>query len=185
MFRDHGIASREKEIAQLRDALAESKERNEDLQEDLEEAQTKSRRSNWFKDWLAHRREVKSRRRSYGRRFSFNRVFNVHVAFMALVFLGITGMIGVGVYQYFTDIQEGVVTSKAYHPPETVCTTDENGYTSCTTYPEHWTVDIAYEGQTATWGVSHGEFNELDRGEWYCYTDLLHSAEDCHGEPSD
>jgi len=86
------------------------------------------------------------------------------------------GMIGLGIYHYATDIQEGVMTSKAYHPPQTTC--DDDG---CTTTPESWTVDIAYEGQTATWTVDEAEYHRLQRGQWYCFTDLFHSGNNCHG----
>jgi len=179
MYRDPTLAAKEKEIARLRDELARAKADDEEMFEKVRKAEEELRRTKEKKASLKH--SLSRRHFSMPAMPSIPAMPSFHNLAIGGIFLFIVGMIGLSVYQYFTDIQEGVVTSKEYHPPETRCTTDSDGHTSCTTYPEYWTVDIAYRGQTATWSVSEGEYNQLDQGDWYCYTDLIHDASDCTG----
>lgn len=198
-FRDNALASREREIARLREELEKARSNDGDLEKQLAEAQLeleiekakggKIRR--FFNEWSKSRekkRIAKLSRRTFKPSRpaapswrSRRRGPGSHAIFLGLLLFAIVAIMGLNVYRYFTDIQEGVVTSKAYHPPETHCSTDKDGHTSCTTYPEHWTVDIAYEGRTATWTVSEGEYRQVSQGDWYCYTDLFHEVESCHG----
>lgn len=188
-FRDSNLASREKEIARLKAELEEARANDEELEKKLAEAEAdleiERSKGGRIKRFFDERRKARMAREEAkmfrGRRRSFFSGFNMHTAFIGLVILFMVGTIASSIYHYATDIQEGVVTSKEYHPEETVCTTDSDNNVSCTTYDEYWTVDIAYEGQTATWRVSRAEYNRLHRGNWYCYTDILHSADDCHG----
>lgn len=165
MFRDPHIAAQEKEIARLRDELAKAKADDKAMARKLMEAEAKLRRE-----------KAKPAKNPFPRfsrpRWNFPRFHLIHWLIGAFV----VAFIAYSVYHYFSDIQEGVVTSKEYHPARTTC--DDDG---CTTYPEHWTVDIAYRGQTATWSVDESEYNRLRRGQWYCYTDLFHSQSNCDG----
>lgn len=183
MFRDPTLAAKEKEIARLRDELEAAKADDAEMLSKVQKAEEELRKERAKKkrkfSWPSFRGRPKRRRNHFS---SFGRAWTFHKLFIGAVVVLMIGMIGFSVYHYATDIQEGVVTSKAYHPPHTTCTTT-NGTTTCTTHPEHWSVDIAYEGRTATWPVSEGEYLGLHRGQWYCYTDLFHPANDCQGSP--
>lgn len=191
MFRDPTLAAKEKEIARLKAELEEARANDDELEKRLADAETdleiERAKGGHIKRFFAERRknrQAREERRMFRRRrSSFFSGWNMHTTMIGLILLVVVGMVGVSVYQYFTDIQEGVVTSKEFHPEETICTSDSDGNVSCTTYDEYWTVDIAYEGRTATWRVSQREYNSLRRGQWYCYTDILHSASDCEGAP--
>ena len=188
MFRDPTLAAKEKEIARLREELEAAKADDAELLTKVRKAEEELRKERAKKNekkfsWPSFRRRPKTRGHdwsSFDR--SFGRAWIMHKVFMGIVCALILGVMGMSIYHYATDIQEGVITSKAYHPPETTCTTTD-GRTTCTTHPEHWSVDIAYEGRTATWSVSESEYNKLQRGEWYCFQDMFHSASDCQGEP--
>lgn len=201
MFRDENIARHERELAELRTKLDAERERAERAEaiakrvaereaaekarEEMDDAERKLR-GGWFKQWLDSRAE---RRRE--RSPSFGHVwgsagystFDRSKVIPAIALLLIIGVFSFNFYHYCTDIQEGVVTGRDYHPPHTSCTSDSHGHTSCTTYPESWSVDIAFQGQSATWSVSEGEYNRLRYGDWYCYSDLFHSEDNCHGRP--
>lgn len=206
MFRDEGVARHERELAELRDKLEAERERAERAEEaarragaaetaarsraEMAEAERKLR-GGWFKQWLDRRAERKRERLSwvgpsslgYGWGTAGRRHIALPHVMMGFAFLAVVGLIALNIYHYCTDIQEGVVTGRDYHPPHTSCSTDSHGHTSCTTYPESWTVDIAFEGQSATWTVSHSEYERTAYGDWFCYTDVFHSHDNCHGRP--
>lgn len=172
MFRDNKIAHYEKELLQLREELRAARADDEEMERRLREAEGKLRKAK-------EERKPFFRRSSHPRRRLLSRL-NMHSLFIFGIIGTVVVLLGMGIYHYFTDIQEGVVTGKDYDPPRTVC--DDDG---CTTYPESWSVTIGLDGRQAVWSVSEGEYNRLRRGDWYCYTDLLHSAADCHGPPAE
>lgn len=159
MFRDPHIASQEKELARLREELRRVKSDDEEKLRKLQEAEAR----------LAKEKAQKKRR------FKWRLPTDLHMLHVIGFVLALC-MIVWGVYHYFHDIQEGVVTSKEHHPARTICNDD-----GCTHIPENWTVDIAYRGQTATWSVSEDEYRRLRRGQWFCFSDFLHPRSNCHG----
>jgi len=178
MYRDPTLAAKSKEIARLREELKKAQENDGDLERQLAEAEAA----------LAKARAKKPRKPARQYRAEFNEAYRSftrgmpnlsHSLLVCLLFF----LLGFCVYRYATDIQEGVVTSKAYHPPQTTCTTTD-GVTTCTTSAPSWSVDVAYEGRTASWHVSHDRFNSLQQGEWFCYVDIFHSADKCRGNPT-
>jgi len=192
MFRDETVARHERELAELRNKLESERARAEKAEAEAAKARAlaeeteaeRKLRGGWFKQWLDRRAERKRNYDPYrpGIFSGFRRLSLVHIL-MGLGALLFAGFIILDVYHYCTDIQEGVVTGRDYHPPHTSCTTDSHGHTSCTTIPEHWTVDIAFQGQSATWSVSESEYNRIHYGDWFCYTDMFHSEDNCHGRP--
>lgn len=161
MFRDPHIAAQEKEIARLRDELHQAKSKDELTARKLKEAEEKLQR------------KEKRKKRFNPERWHFPRLGRIHWGVIAILTL----LIGWNIFHYFGDIQEGVVTGKEYHREVTTC--DGDGI--CSTIPEHWTVDIAYQGQTATWRITREEYGTLRRGQWYCYVDEFHSRGTCDG----
>lgn len=181
MFRDPHIAAKEKEIAHLRDELdkAQAKEKaNIERLQKADEELTKARQQK------TSRRTSPIPQPAPGRIPGINKTFralkykilNSHPIFW-LILAAFVAFGGIQLFYYFTNIQEGVVTGKAYHREVTVC--DADGF--CTTTPEHWTVDIAYEGRTATWQVRSHTYNSLRRGHWFCYVDSMHPRSACKG----
>ena len=175
MFRNPHIEAKEKENAELRDKLEEAKvseQKKSQRLEKVEQELAEFRQSKRPKSKPIPQPEP-GRIPSYRKwKFSLLRIPWPFLA-MGLIFLGLTIWWG---FHYFTDIQEGVVTSKEHHPIRTIC--NDNG---CTTTPESWTVDIAYQDRTATWSISEDEYNHTQRGRWFCYTDMLHPRNNCGG----
>jgi len=181
MFRDDNFASQERRIAELEEELSRVKAGNQENLKKLQTAQEKQRKA---QEALRKERTKRIPKGTFRDRlpslpklrWSFPLPFTIAAMFVLACFC----FVG---YHYFTDIQEGVVTGTEYHPPHTDCTTDSDGHTSCTTHPESWSVDIGLAGRSASWPISHEEYRQLRLGQWYCYTDLFHSEDDCHGPP--
>jgi len=103
--------------------------------------------------------------------------------FIALTILTIVGCL---VWQEFYAERDGYVVGKNYYPEHESCSWEEtctgSGSTrSCTsnyvchTVPPQWTLDIAYQGNSATWSVSESDYEATQYGEWFCARDLLHT----------
>lgn len=79
----------------------------------------------------------------------------------------------------FYDIRDGYVTDKDYTPGywSTDCTGSGSSRSCSETYhPPTWSVTINFEGDSAKWEVSEGEYNQISYGDWYCARDFLHEA---------
>lgn len=100
--------------------------------------------------------------------------------------LGIGISIGFAVWHEFEDPRDGYVTGKNFYPEHESCGWEEECTGSgrdrsctdvyrCHTIPPRWTVDIGYQGTAATWDVEQDDYNHVERGQWFCARDILHT----------
>lgn len=83
------------------------------------------------------------------------------------------------------DIREGYVTDKTYTPgywSETCSGSGSERSCSSTYHPPTWSIQVSYDGDAATWGVSQSDYNNIRYGQWACMPGFDYR---CHGEPRD
>lgn len=170
-------------------------ERDEEL-DDLEKNLFKE---SWFSRKLREHQEKKDRReaeklrrqgtmRYRGPSRSWFDSFDLQGSLAGLlifaVFALVVFVICNSIWHYFNDFQAGTVVDRERIPGHMSCSTDSKGHQDCHWVPESFHLTIQNEqGETATWGVTSGEYHSVDHGDYFCYTDLFHDADGCTPPP--
>ena len=209
-FRDNRMALEEREKAELRDRLeAERIERDrlEKVNAQLEAAAKqaafeKQMGGGWFRrkvdsvyDYFERRRvgSLQWRQEGLEKRLMTNRSYYQRDPFrgpsifrnggwwkIGLVVVFLVGAIGFYVHHELYDLREGFVTSKSYVPGHWSSSTDSHGHTTSTYHPPQWAISVTYQGDTGSWSVSEGAYNNLRYGQWACMPSFGYR---CQGEP--
>lgn len=167
-----------------------SKAENEEIEKELARLSATGRFKTWLSSsmpWNRTKKEKKPkvftprhskpfrRKRSWAEEYGWSSMTIWHI-FVAILAISTTvGIVGYNIYHYFTDINAGYVVGHDYEPEHTTCSRDSDGHQSCTTWPESWSIDIAYEGRMATWHVDEHTYKTTPEGSWHCVTDLIRS----------
>lgn len=191
MFRDRNLALEEREKVELRDKLRLAENRLSKLTKEKEDELLKlNREADNAKLLLGVVGSIERfftwpfrKLRDFGQAVSRTGPGVIVAGFMITLFVGMIGLI---VYHEFYDIRDGYVVGRDYVPGHfdaravSHCAPSGNDQVCSTTIeqvwvPPAWTLDIAYQHDSASWGVSEAEYDRYGNGDWYCARDLLHS----------
>jgi len=197
-FRNNTEAENLRLKAQLEEKERALKEVTDKLNklENNDDLKTKLVKESWFARKLREREGRKLRkeqakfqealrrtgtyRSSYKRRsrpFDWGSLF-----FVGLVVFFVIFVICHSIYRlknYFNDFQSGTVVDRERIPGHMSCSGRGKDH-ECHWVPESFHLTIQNEqGETATWGVTSGEYHSVESGDYFCYTDLFHDADGC------